>query len=67
MTTLAIIGFIVICLAAVFSIILTFQMLVASMWHSDYMWLAFMFAVCSAGLMLTAWHFAPFSIAMKII
>ena len=67
MTTLAIIGFIVISLAAVFSIVLTFQMLVASMWHSDYMWLAFMFAIGSFGLMLVAWHFAPFSIVMKII
>lgn len=67
MTTLAVIGFIVVCLAAVFSIVLTFKMLVASMWNSDYMWLAFMFAICSIGLILLAWHFAPFSIAMKII
>lgn len=67
MTTLAIIGFITVCLVAVVTAIITVQLMVASMWDSAYSVLALFFAALTVGILVLAWHLSPFSIIMKTI
>ena len=67
MTILSIIGFITVLLFAVMTSILTFQMIIASIWDSAYSVFALFFAVITAAVLYLAWHLSPFSIIIKTI